>query len=696
MDFSWSTPQATSVVDGYRDWFDHVYQPPAGGSLSYRPLLVRVRPTGRPATLGKTLRWLKRKLDSAGQGADFLMDGVERAYLEHLLDHPPSEGDAPDLFLHVSRTPDGFAADYGKWLRPLRNGAARPPVPSTPAPAGGAPRPAPVVAVIDDAIGYLNARFTTKAAHQRNTRLAAVWLQSEDQITETNGQYAMSCGRVLSAQEIDAVLAKGSRLDESAEYSAMNKALYDRQISPVWHGITAGGGSELASTHGTIVTDIAAGADPQAEPDGLGDCPMLAVQLPPQAIEDTSGAKLQPYVVRALRWIIWQADRLQVEGQHRPLVVNISLGVLAGSKDGTSLIERQIAAEIYRRETRTGSPMRVVYAFGNDGLTRQVGSVDLEPEEPQSVTLRVQSEDYTPSFVELRPDDMGQLTLGIDSLLSQPLALGSIPAGHCVSLARGSAPAVARIYAIGPQDLDGGGQTAGYYLLAIAPTACFETGKPLAPSGPWRITLGTGAPAQTVRLEVQRDDRPLGFQALARQSYLDDSALWVWKPPQKTPYAPKADGPVTRIGTESGWVSAAMPEQVYTVGAALCDTGFAAPYSATGSPLSAREPRVSAVGDSSWTLRGVLASGTLSGSATVMSGTSVAAPQITRQLALLFASGADIGPWNPPAVNAEREKTALGALDWSFVPEYERDQLGPLAVSAEVGLRPRLDDGYRP
>lgn len=73
---------------------------------------------------------------------------------------------------------------------------------------------------------------------------------------------------------------------------------------------------------------------------------------------------MQPYVVRALRWIIEQADALAVKGQHRPLVVNLSIGVLAGAKDGTSLIDRQIAAEILRREQRTGVPMRVVFAFG--------------------------------------------------------------------------------------------------------------------------------------------------------------------------------------------------------------------------------------------------------------------------------------------------------------------------------------------
>jgi len=132
----------------------------------------------------------------------------------------------------------------------------------------------------------------------------------------------------------------------------------------------------------------------------------------------------------------------------------------------------------------------------------------------------------------------------------------------------------------------------------------------------------------------------------------------------------------------------------YSVGAALGDTGFAAPYSATGAPYVSKNPSVSAIGDSSWTLRGVMASGTLSGTTAVMSGTSVAAPQITRELAILFSSNPAIGPWQSASANASAEMAALSALDWSFVPQYQIDQLGPLNVSREAGVRPRMDQAY--
>ncbi len=691
MHFTWAAAKTNKATDPYRDWFDHVYQPGDAGALGYELVLVKIKPTGSPASIANTLTWLAGKVDEATAASDFLMDNVERARLARWIEDPLSDG-APDLFLHKKRSVSAFAKTYKAEFDVIPNGAARPAQPSTTQPTK--PLLPPVVAVVDDAIGYLNARFCTQNGGLRKTRLQGIWLQTEDELVKNGTKRSMQNGQQIGADAIDALLAQGAQLDESAEYAAINEALFGKRISPIWHGITAGAGSELASTHGTHVADIAAGADPADVSNPLLSCPMLAVQLPPQAVEDTSGSKLQPYAVRAVRWIIEQADALAVNGQHRPLIVNLSLGVLAGSKDGTSLIERQIAAEVLRREARTGMPMRVVFAFGNDNLTRQTGYMELNPNKPQDVTLRVQSEDYTPSFVELRGDRPEDMLLQLECLQADPLALGAIPAGKSVSLNTVSGQAVARVYSIKPQPLDGGGTTAAYYVLAIAPTASFEGGKPLAPSGAWKITLGTNGTKQDVRIEVQRDDRPLGFSALARQSYLDDHSLWIWKEPKKTPYTPPADGPVTPRGSHSAWVSENMVEQVYSVGAALEDTGFAAPYSATGAPYVAKNPSVSAIGDSSWTLRGVMASGTLSGTTAVLSGTSVAAPQITRELAILFASNPNIGPWRTPAQNAADEMTALKDLLWSFEPKYQLDQLGPLTVSREDGIRSRMDQGY--
>ena len=692
MNFTWSAAKANKTKDAYRDWFDHVYKPGNDGAYGYDIVLIKVKPTGSPASVQATLTWLAAQADGASATSDFLMDNVERARLQRMLDDPSLAGDAPDFFVHKKDSAKGVSKTYKAQFDVIAHGAAQPAAVQTPKPT--ALMPAAIVAVVDEAIGYLNARFCTQNGGVRKTRLQNIWLQTEDELVQNGPNLSTQSGQQIDANAIDALLAKGTMLDESAEYAAINETLYGKRISPIWHGITAGAGSELASTHGSHVTDISGGADPADIGNLLLACPMLAVQLPPQAVEDTSGSKLQPYVVRAIRWIIDQADALAVDGQHRPLIVNLSLGVLAGLKDGTSLIERQVAAEVLRREARTGAPMRVVFAFGNDNLTHQTGFMEIKPNAPQDVTLRVQSEDYTPSFVELRGERPEDLMLQIDCLQSEPLTLGTIPAGQAVSLSAKGGQAMARVYAMKAQPLDGGGETAPFYVLAIAPTASFEGGKPLAPSGAWKITLGTEGTAQDVRIEVQRDDRPLGFSALARQSYLDDHSLWNWTEPKKTPYTPPADGPVTPRGSHSAWVSETMLDQIYTVGAALEDTGFAAPYSATGAPYVAKNPNVSAIGDSSWTLRGVMASGTLSGTTAVLSGTSVAAPQITRELAILFSSNPDIGPWRTAAQNAADEMQVLKDLLWSFEPTYQLDQLGALTVSRDDGIRSCMDQGY--
>lgn len=681
MRHQWSAPQGFDAADVYRDWFDHVYRPGTAGAFGYELVLVQIADP-----VDRNLRWLKRQVDGADAGSDFIIDAQERARLQAALDTPPDW--PPDIFLHRRRDVVDFTNKYASRFSVLPDGAGRPSLAKPSRPGGS---PAPIVAVIDDAIGYLNARFTTDDGGTLKTRLGRIWLQAEDELDDAGAALMMRCGTELGPAEIDPLLAQGAALDEAAEYSAMNEALYGRRESPVWHGITDGAGSDRAVTHGTHVFDIAGGSDPLA-PGAIADCPLLAVQLPPQAVEDTSGTKLVPYVLRALRWIIDQAAGMTDAGVPRPLIVNLSIGVLAGPKDGTSLLERQIAAEVLRREAATGAPTRVVLAFGNDNLTRQIGHLELGTEAAE-MTLRVQSEDYTPSFVELRPERPADLRLSVAGLLSDTLPLGALAPGQMVSLDSAEG-AVARVYAVPSRGLEGGGDTAAWYLLALAPTTSLDVTKPLAPSGYWTIGLASVGAAQDCRVSVQRDNRPQGFGPLARQSYLDDPGLWVWRAQKKTPYAPPAIGPVTRLGTHTAYASAQLPAQVWTVGAALSDSGFAAPYTATGAPWVAPQPDGSAIGDSSWTLRGVMASGTLSGTTAVGSGTSVAAPQITRELALFYAGGPDAGPWLDPGVTRAAELAALRALDWSFEPEVAIDQLGAVCVSREAGLRARLDDGW--
>ncbi|MEM9852328.1 MAG: hypothetical protein AAF761_10060, partial [Pseudomonadota bacterium] len=268
MRYTWDSPRGFDAANVYRDWFDTVYAPGDDGAFGFETVLVRL---AKP--IKDTLAWIAAQADNPAPASDFLIDGQERARIARLLAHPPDW--APDVMIHKRRSVAGFWGKYQDKFAYLPDGAGRPklPRPSRPARMG-----APLLAVIDDGVGYLNAQFTrTDTDGTRRTRLTRVWLQAQDQLEGT----AMVCGEEVPAQAIDTLLAQGATFDEGAEYAAVNDRLYGRRDSPVWGGLTAGPGTDLAVTHGTHVADIAAGSDPLT-PDAVSDCPMVAVQLPPQ------------------------------------------------------------------------------------------------------------------------------------------------------------------------------------------------------------------------------------------------------------------------------------------------------------------------------------------------------------------------------------------------------------------------------
>ena len=94
---------------------------------------------------------------------------------------------------------------------------------------------------------------------------------------------------------------------------------------------------------------------------GLRDVDILAVQLPPAAVADTSGRRLDPYVVMGLRWMVTEALRLcRARGGPVPLVVNISLGSLGGPGDASAFL----SAVLQGIEGMVGMPSYRVPAAG--------------------------------------------------------------------------------------------------------------------------------------------------------------------------------------------------------------------------------------------------------------------------------------------------------------------------------------------
>jgi hypothetical protein len=515
----------------------------------------------------------------------------------------------------------------------------------------------PVIAAIDEGIGFLNARFRRAP---RTTRFLAVWLQAAERLAQMTGPSAdIRLGRVLTGAEIDAILASG--LGEAEAYAQINRALYplpDRAATARRIG------------HGSHVLDTAAGAG-FAEP--MAATPLLAVQLPPASIRETAGRRMEAHLVQGLRWVLAQVLALSNGAQVPPVVVNLSIGSLAGPGDATEFLADWFAYEIARhKRIAPASPLRITGAMGNARRARLAARAEARIARPVVLDWRLQPDDRTPSFVELRVD--AQALPGLTLTLTPPPGAGlpslTVPwqaarGGWQVTAPNGPVAAVSFLPEASGQSL---------CHVALAPS---RPEAPLARSAPglWRLTVAT-AENEPVRVtaRVQRDDTPLGHAPYGRQSWLDHPESWAWDGITRD-YADPADSPVTRQGSGVSFAACPAPE-VYLVAALrpgpdplTHDRQRAAEFSAEGvttlaRPGEAAGPSLSAPGAARGFLGGLRAAANLSGATARLAGTSMAAPAVARRLADYFRS-------TPPALRSlDGEHAALvGQGLWSADPD---------------------------
>jgi hypothetical protein len=488
----------------------------------------------------------------------------------------------------------------------------------------------PVMAVIDDGIGFLNARFR-KSKHE--TRLKAVWLQAPERV-EDGGPASLRdvvVGKVLTEAEINKHLETGG--EEAEIYRQVNRALLPQ---------TDGALTNHRVAHGTHVLDLAAGATPWAG-DPMLAVPMLAVQLPPSSVRETSGRRMEAYLVQGLRWILAEAFRLSNETDVPPIVINLSVGSLAGPGDKTAFLANWFEYEIERHIRMTGGEVRLVIAYGNAWRQRLAARGELRGSLPLELQWRVLPDDHTSSFLELRV--AYGMTDGLELTFTPPAGSGlpelvtDWPAdGKGWSLPGPLAAVTSTTEAEAGQAL---------LHLALAPTATMAPMSP-SPPGAWRVKLRTTMSEPVlVTARVQRDDTPPGYRTLGRQSWLDHPEGWGWDDETRSYNAPRpaSDGPgcpVTREGTCVAFAGAESSDILF-VGATRPAAEGVRPalYSSSGVRHLAREgesagPTLAASGDEGVAVRGRLASGVLSGSTVRMSGTSMAAPSVSRALAQYF------------------------------------------------------------
>jgi len=490
------------------------------------------------------------------------------------------------------------------------------------------------VGIIDDGIAFANARFRTRPGAGdgiERTRVRHIWVQDLEQVT-TDPDHRVAFGRRLDAYDINELMELSA-----AGTAVINDADVYRRAGVFDFGKDGYHGVARRLSHGTHVMDLACGFDPSA-PEG-DDRPILAVQLPDAATADTSGVTMGSYVLQGLRQIMLWADKLD-QGSPMPLVVNFSYGMLAGPKDGSHYLEREIDRLVAHRNKTT--PTAVVLPAGNAYRSRTTARMTLPAERSEQINWIALPDDFTPSFLEIWFDQGASGGDGppVNVSISPPIGLAG-PAemprsGAAKVLAEGSKPVCGIYYdAASPEQ----GKGRARIFVAINPTRSDTADDAIAPSGSWRLAItNTGSTELKLELFIQRDDTPTGFRRKGRQSYFDHANAH-----QRDCVTgnydklgePGRECPITHEGTLS-----AIGNGRYTVLVAAAEDGdqiVPADYTSSGPTAARAGPDLSAIAEDGPAFPGTLAAGSASGTVVAMRGTSVAAPQVARRLADVVA-----------------------------------------------------------
>jgi hypothetical protein len=530
---------------------------------------------------------------------------------------------------------------------------------------GPIPKGSPVIiATIDDGIGIANHRFREAETRTRIKHFLDLALIGKPAEELTGWWVDELLGRTWKGSDIDKLLGR----DEEQVYRALGLIDPLRDLrQPL----------RAALSHGTHVLDLAAGYDWRTEAaKELANRPIIAVQLPSQVAENLSDTWLAQCLKRALDWILVKADELSdqlspecdpVSKKKRrlPLIVNGSFASMAGPQDGASDVERRITQFV--KTYRGNGPddlCTLVLSAGNSLQLRDAARMDIVGCGVGEISWRLQPDDKTPNFVQIWLPEFNAKTQQVEVSLVPPLGDASTkPLDSKLDKAvewRIGGRVGARIY---HQHFRRSGGWRECITIATRPTGDDQKSEPVVvvPSGRWQIKIKSIGKREirNIDLQIHRNDVGIFSRSGARQSYFDDPRYVMFDEGSgriiNNEEQDRTCGTrVTRQGTLSSY---AYAKGALVVGGYRLSDGQPATYSssgrrpgnpalagsasasddhdrtedAAGNPLDG--PDFAAVSERSPAVPGILAAGTYSGSFAILSGTSVAAPQLTRALA---------------------------------------------------------------
>ena len=565
----------------------------------------------------------------------------------------------------------------------LRVELAMPVVPLRPQPvtrAGDAAlplKPAPVsnkkllVAVIDSGCPFASRMLRDASG---GTRVLALWDQDPNPSFARCGGYrpqGPGYGAAVGRDELDALLRRtaaplaptggrdppavasdfGRTIDEAlcyrlADYDAMKPhASHGAAVLSQLLATPIRGGALEASAQARRSRD-AAGTLPIDEAD------VVFVQLPRDAVQDSTSAGLARNVVDGLRFVLDRADPKVTQR----IVVTISNGTSRTTHDGTSIVEQSLVAWIDEARQR-GIDATVVLPIGN---THEEQRHAVLARDDHALELMVPPDCEMPQYVTVRcpPDAIDKVVLRVTPPGGEA---SSVACGQARGWPNAGAPACGVVWPQPPQGL------AGCALIAIAPTkvsamqsmAAAGSVTPAARNGRWRIQIAAadGTPLrldEPVAFWVSRNQRNPGALPRSRQACFFDNdethqpKRWLRSKPNR-PDSWRHNG-VRRAGALSGLATIAHPKIIvvggYVLGAGTpppaCDYSAAGPAAGTD-PHRRTGPDLSAPADANRALPGLSVRANLSGGVIRMRGTSFAAPLVARAIVNVPPAGGASG-----------------------------------------------------
>ena len=449
------------------------------------------------------------------------------------------------------------------------------------------------------------------------------------------------------------------------------------------------------SSHGAHVLDIVAGMDPskpgKSEKNFLDRVRVIAINAPDSAVFKAAGTHLDAYMFFAIQRIadiadkVWTQNNSNFEEKNKsgkptikgyPIVINMSFGKHAGSKDALDEFPAKLAEFVAQREASGWSKVRFVMPAGNDNLSRCNAILEPKKGAVEKLNWRLLPEDQSTNYVEVWGNEADQIPINISlkppQSKAQFLGRPNPDLKHQYRDLYENGVLVARVYlsrsalppekAFSPDEKPGPRQEKFRYLLCIAPTYGATSTHPTAPSGMWEIAVENTSKARLqCVLSVQTDQALSPSDGVNLRSYFDDPDYELFGadgalldsysfPPSLNNEVENQDirakTPVRRHGTMN---ASTTHEVVARVGGYRVSDRRPAAYSATGRGRRKGEddgarvhskksngrknaPTASFPTEDGPAHFGILAAGAANGSVAAMSGTSFASAQGAREL----------------------------------------------------------------